>query len=68
MTYTEMQTQFYLNLQSGFDWLLLVIVGYFVLLVLKEFLKIKTIKKIIVFSLLLVPVLIIEGINLFTHH
>lgn len=67
MTYQELQSQFYSDVRSVGFYLIAFIISLVVYQVLLETLKKKKVRRVIAFILLIVPFLVIEGLEQLAH-
>ncbi|NQP32392.1 hypothetical protein HO924_09325 [Streptococcus suis] len=67
MTYQELQSQFYSDVQSVGFYLIVFLISLVVYQVLMGILKKKKVRRVIAFILLIVPFLVIEGLEQLAH-
>ena len=67
MTYQELQSQFYADVQSIGLYFLIFIVSLVAYQVVIEKLKEKKVRRVIAFVLLIIPILVIEGLEQLAH-
>ncbi|HEL2413243.1 TPA: hypothetical protein TZW92_001808 [Streptococcus suis] len=67
MTYQELQSQFYSDVRSVGFYLIAFIISLVVYQVLLETLKKKKVRRVIAFILLIIPFLVIEGLEQLAH-